>query len=203
MKAGLGALRPEKKQNVPLKKEAGPRGRNKRNITRPGGLWIHTHTHTPKCPLSLSPWELETAFYLGWSDPRLFFTYRNQHFIVLFHVPIANFLPLSHLCPFFFGEVYGNIFELIFDLEEKIRTKNRTRRAEHGTLGWSQWSNFLAIPRSSFKQTLDVTADKAVADEPFSLSHIRTPSCHRKTSAIVQARSLWSLCTHTAWYFGL
>ena len=50
--------------------------------------------------------------------PALLVTYSHQRFIVPFHIPVSDFLPVSHLCPFFLGEVYGNVFESIFGLEK-------------------------------------------------------------------------------------
>ena len=44
--------------------------------------------------------------------PALHVTYSNQCFVVPFHIPILDFFPFSHLCPFFLGEVYGNVFGL-------------------------------------------------------------------------------------------
>lgn len=52
--------------------------------------------------------------------PALLITYSNQRFVVPFHIPVSDFLPVSHLCPFFLGEVYGNVFESIFGLEKII-----------------------------------------------------------------------------------
>ena len=53
--------------------------------------------------------------------PALPVTYSNQHFVVPFHILILDFFPFSHLCPFFLGEVYGNVFESIFCLRKNSR----------------------------------------------------------------------------------
>lgn len=56
---------------------------------------------------------------LGLSDPKSLVTYGKHHIVVVFHVPVAFFLELSHLRPFCPGEVPGNVLESVFDLEER------------------------------------------------------------------------------------
>ena len=57
--------------------------------------------------------ETEDLFHVSQAHrhPEFPVTYSNQCFTVPFCIPIMDFFPFSHLCPFFLGEVYGNVFE--------------------------------------------------------------------------------------------
>lgn len=86
-------------------------------------------TNTDGSPVSSCPGSSAAAFPV---------TYSGQRFIVPFHIPVSDFFPLSHLCPFFLGEVYGNVFESICGLGESIACiSDSPRRASTGSWAFS------------------------------------------------------------------
>lgn len=147
MKAGGLGLRPGKEKNLPPEREVlagGTKAVAVETTQRPRGVgsgdvlskWPVQHSALRRAkqqslPLDLTACEgelcaaaktlgLEAYFcFLGWSDPGFLVTYRKHHVIVVFHIPVAFFLKLSHLCPFFLGEVSGNVFENILDLQKR------------------------------------------------------------------------------------